>query len=904
MVRVSTGMIFDAGVGAMQKRTATLLRTQQQLASGRRILSPADDPVAAARALEVTQARANNAGQAQTRDNAKSALGLAESQLAGATDLLVRVRELAVQAGSGALAPSDRRSIATELRARFEELVALANSSDGTGQYLFGGYQSSGRPFAGSVENGVNYGGDDGLRTLEVSDSRLLPVSDAGSDVFQRIQNGNGVFATAARTAAPTNIRAATIDAGTVTGLAAWSVAPTELALSFFVDADGKTYYDLLNTATGNSAYTGTTSAASTRGSLTGSANLAVAPTAITAANNVLSLTVDGTAHTVTLPVGTYTRDGLVTQLQALYDAIPAGVTVSASGNGLAFTSNSFGAASTVITPAGSGAATLVGGAPTTVAGTAGTHTRLFVSGQAIALSSTTVPFDYGASVTVTGNPIGGDRFIIARDGTGNIATSPAAITHGLAAISKGSVTNAIKWTTAANSQNIELRFQTNAAGKAFYDLVDVTNGKSLYTGTVSVPAGAGTLTGNANLSAGVTIATATNDVFSIDVDAVTRTVTVPPGTYTQAGLVAELQRQFDALAPAGVKVVVGSSGNALKFSSPTLGATSTVTNPAGTAAATLVGGGPYTSATGTAGTYNQAYTSGTAINLKSPPTFDFGAVVTVTGNPADGDAFTVKGSGDGVTGNGYFVTAAKTTAAVNAGSGIVGAGEVHDQAKWNSPRNSRNLEVRFWKNPAVPGSLYYDLVDRETEKSLFTNTTSSAGGSNNTFTHAFSNADAISFTGLHTAYSQGGGAGDFGVTLTISGTPASGDAFVVAASSSQSVFSTLARLVTTLETGGTSGGLGDTQFHNELGGVLTDLSRAEDNILRVRARMGSHLGEVDSLDSRGENLNLHYDETLARLQDLDYAKAISDLTRQQIELEAAQKSFVQVSRLSLFDYV
>lgn len=907
-MRVSTGMIYNSGVNSIQSRTSSLLKTQQQVASGRRILSPSDDPVAAARALEVTQAKEINAGQATVRDNAKSTLGLADSQLDSASSLLVRVRELAVQAGDAALSASDRRSVAIELRARFDELVALGNSTDGTGQYLFGGYQSGGKPFGGSVEDRVTYGGDDGVRTLKVSDSRLLPISGSGNDIFMRVQNGNGVFVTGARDATPTNIHTATIGSATITSAPAWAAAPADMALSFFTEADGRTYYDLVDTGTGNSVFTGGTSAPSTHGALTGSANLAAAPTVITTgANDTLSLTIDGTVRTVTIPAGTYTQASLATRLQALYDAIPAGVTVSTSGAALAFTSNSYGTGSTVNTPAGTAAGTIVGGAPGVVAGTAGTHTRLFVSGQAIALSSATVPFDYGASVTVTGNPISGDRFAIQRDAGGGIVTSPDTITHAMAAISKGSVTDAVKWTTAANSQDLELRFQTNAAGRAFYDLVDVTTGTSLYTGTVSSPATAGALTGNADVSTGVTIALGVNDTLSLDVDGVPQAVTIPPGSYTQAGIAAELQRQFDLLAPAGLKVVVATSGTGLSFTSPTLGTGTvalTAPAPANDAAPTLIN--VATTTAPTAGTYSQAYTSGTAINLRSagPPAFDFGAVVTVSGNPANGDVFTITGSTDTVQGNGYFVTAAKAAAAINAGSGIIGTGEVRDQAKWNSPLNSRNLEVRFWEDPADTGSLYYDLVDRETEKSLFTNTTSASGGSGNTFTRAFKAGDSIAFSGLHAAYSQSGGAGDFGVAVTINGTPKSGDAFTVQASSTESIFDTIGRLVTTLESGGASGGLGNTQYSNELGQALGNLSRAEDNILRARAQIGSHLGEVDNLDAVGENLNLQYEETLSRLQDLDYAKAITDLTRQQMELQAAQQSFMKISQLSLFNYM
>ena len=69
-MRISTSMIFDSGVTSMQTRTSSLLHTQQQLASGRRILTPADDPVAAARALEIEQAQSLNKGYAEAQSNA------------------------------------------------------------------------------------------------------------------------------------------------------------------------------------------------------------------------------------------------------------------------------------------------------------------------------------------------------------------------------------------------------------------------------------------------------------------------------------------------------------------------------------------------------------------------------------------------------------------------------------------------------------------------------------------------------------------------------------------------------------------------------------------------------------------------------------------------------------------
>jgi flagellar hook-associated protein 3 FlgL len=214
-MRIATSMIFDAGVANINKQWSQLLHLQQQVASGRRILTPSDDPVAAARALEVTQSSDILTQYATNQQNANSALGLAEAQLTSLNDMFARLKELTVQAGNATLSTSDRKSIAFELRARFDEMVGLANAADGQGQHLFSGYMGATKPFAGTVESGVTYVGDDGQRTLQVSATRMLEVSDSGRDVFMRIRNGNGHFVTDYGAG---NTGTGVIDGGSVTG--------------------------------------------------------------------------------------------------------------------------------------------------------------------------------------------------------------------------------------------------------------------------------------------------------------------------------------------------------------------------------------------------------------------------------------------------------------------------------------------------------------------------------------------------------------------------------------------------------------------------------------------------------------------------------------------------------------
>lgn len=821
-MRISTGMIYDSGLRSIQDRTSSLLRTQQQLSTGRRILTPSDDPVAAARALEVTQAKAVNLSQATTRDNAKSSLGLADAQLQSGVDLMARVRELTVQGGNSTLTASDRRAIAAELRARFEEMVGLANSRDGTGLYLFGGYQTGNKPFAGTVENGVVYGGDDGVRSLAVSASRNLAISDSGNDVFMNVKNGNGVFVTGMANEKSANANSVVYE----NGLTALTNPPNntgEFELKFWVDTVG-----------------GVTTPAQAVGNLDLNAATAGAGlTLTTGVDSEFDVTVNGVTVNVDLDTAgvgtTYTSAAAIAaELQTQLDAGGASAIVNIDTNGaLVVTSNIggagsnvsladvnglaavFGAAPTISSPGTVGAAnttyydlvdsagnSLFTGMPSTT-GVGGTFTHAYVPGTALDLSSAGPnAFDYGATIYFTGAPQTDDTFTVSRTSTA-LGVAPESVAAGAQAVmDKGTVTDPVKWTDPARPDILELRFWTDThdvlgggAGQVYYDIVDAATGNSLYTG-----------------------------------------------------------------------------------------------NP---------------SQTGAGGSYAGAYTSGAAISLQNagPPAFDFGASVTVTGTPANGDTFVIATSQD-ATGNGFFTTEPKKTTQYNTGSGIVGVGEVLDQRKWDSTLNSRNLEVRFWQDPEDPDKTYYDLVDLETEHSLFTNTTSTSGGPGNTFTREFKAGDSISFDGLHTAYGEGGAAGDFGISVTIQGTPASGDAFSIKSSGTESVFDTFSRLITALEQGAPFGTLGGTHLGNEIGQVLNQISNIEDNFLGVRASIGTRLAEIDNLDSVGENLNLQYEETLSRLQDLDYAEAITKLTREQMELQAAQQSFTRISQLSLFNYL
>lgn len=92
--------------------------------------------------------------------------------------------------------------------------------------------------------------------------------------------------------------------------------------------------------------------------------------------------------------------------------------------------------------------------------------------------------------------------------------------------------------------------------------------------------------------------------------------------------------------------------------------------------------------------------------------------------------------------------------------------------------------------------------------------------------------------------------------------------------------------------------------FTTQLTAAMGQMQTSVDNVLNVRAAVGSKLNELDALETAGSDRGLQYSKSLSELQDLDYASALSDLTKNQTIMEAAQKSFVAVTGLSLFKFI
>ena len=196
-MRISTQSFYAQSMSALGSQQQQLFRVQQQLAAGTKFLTPADDPVAAARALGVSQAMAESAQYASSRSRAMLSLSQEETALKSATSIMQNMKTLAVQAGNGTLSDADRASLATTLQSNLDQLVNVANADDGNGQFLFAGFKSASPPFVADAAGGIQYMGDQGQRLMQIDVSRQMATTDDGRSVFQSVQGGAGYVSSA-----------------------------------------------------------------------------------------------------------------------------------------------------------------------------------------------------------------------------------------------------------------------------------------------------------------------------------------------------------------------------------------------------------------------------------------------------------------------------------------------------------------------------------------------------------------------------------------------------------------------------------------------------------------------------------------------------------------------------------
>ncbi|OIV47539.1 flagellar hook-associated protein 3 [Sodalis sp. TME1] len=189
-MRLSTSMIYQRNLDAISESYSKWENTGQQLATGKRVNVPSDDPIAASQAIKLGQSQALNSQYSAARTSATNSLSAETTVLEQVTDVIQSAQTLLVQAGDGTLSDQDRQSLATQLQSYKDQLLNLANSQDGNGNYLFAGYKTNSAPFVEAEDGSVSYSGGGQAMTQQVDASRSMTVGDTGSAVFMSLTAG------------------------------------------------------------------------------------------------------------------------------------------------------------------------------------------------------------------------------------------------------------------------------------------------------------------------------------------------------------------------------------------------------------------------------------------------------------------------------------------------------------------------------------------------------------------------------------------------------------------------------------------------------------------------------------------------------------------------------------------
>ncbi len=198
-MRISTSQVFNIANIGMRDAQSAVARTQEQISSGKRVLSPADDPVAATQILKLNEELARLEQYKKNMDVAENILNLEEVAIDGVVNLLHRMKALTVNAGNtGVLTASDYQPLAAEVESRLEELLGLHNTRNNSGQYIFAGHQGATQPFVNDGGGNYRYQGDEGQLRLQASGSVSVAVSDSGRRLFVDIPSGHNTFYTQA----------------------------------------------------------------------------------------------------------------------------------------------------------------------------------------------------------------------------------------------------------------------------------------------------------------------------------------------------------------------------------------------------------------------------------------------------------------------------------------------------------------------------------------------------------------------------------------------------------------------------------------------------------------------------------------------------------------------------------
>ncbi|WP_233865200.1 flagellar hook-associated protein FlgL [Paraburkholderia adhaesiva] len=422
-MRIATSELYSSSVATMENQQSQMLQLEQQVSSGVAISNPADDPLGAAQAVTLSATSATLTQYSTNQTAALSSLQTEDTTLTSVTTTMQSINSLIQEAMGGTLNDTDRAALSKQLAGYRNELMSLANTTDGEGNSIFSGFQNTTQVFTNNPGGGVTYNGDAGQRTVQVTGTRNIPVSDTGASVFMSVQSlgsqpvpagkstntGNGVIGSVTIT----NQSAATNNDSYSIALTAGPASPA-------------------NTGTGTLGAISVTNSTAT----TNNDNYQVSFSNVA---GVLSYTVTDTSNSSVAPVTTpYTAGAAI----ALGSGLTTTITGAPNAGDSFSASQAGGSMYTTVTDTSNPAVAPV--------------TNLYTDGGTIALGS-------GMNTTISGTPATGDSFTVTPASNSGNTDVFATLDTMIAALNNPAQDNATATATMQNALSTGLAQMTNS---------------------------------------------------------------------------------------------------------------------------------------------------------------------------------------------------------------------------------------------------------------------------------------------------------------------------------------------------------------------------------------------------------------------------------------------------------
>ena len=196
-MRVTQTLEQTQFLNSLNTLESNLSTTQNQISSGLSFSTASQNPVAAGLVTDYNQALAQSQQYVTNSNSAQTSLNTEDTALTQVQNALQSLRDLALEANNATQSPQDRSAIATQAVQIQNTLLSLANTQDGSGNYIFGGYATQTQPFSLSA-TGATYSGDQGQRQVQIAPGETVVLGDNGDLVFNQVKTGNGTFVAAA----------------------------------------------------------------------------------------------------------------------------------------------------------------------------------------------------------------------------------------------------------------------------------------------------------------------------------------------------------------------------------------------------------------------------------------------------------------------------------------------------------------------------------------------------------------------------------------------------------------------------------------------------------------------------------------------------------------------------------